>query len=205
MLESQEADVEAGQRGRVHALLAVLLVLLVAMLVFVYRTVTQDLDMRRGDELFAKQEFAKALPYYLKAERRAGQVTRPYLLYRVAASYERIDQCDRAADFYFTLLKDHPGSELEEKAKRGIKYCLVTRGEGPMVGDPCANGADCADPLVRARSRWRRQYKVVLQLLTENRAGVPMKLVEAYEKLKLDEKAYTDSVKTALRELDEGG
>lgn len=178
------------------ALAAVLL----ALFVFIFQTYTQDLDVRRGDELFAQQRFQDALAYYLRAERRAQGGLRARLLYRIGATYERLEQCDRANDFFVKLLKEYPGGQWEQKAKDGFLHCLIKVDAPPGVDDA---GPE-ALPLIRARMTLRRSYRRLVSMLRENRSGIPVQLEENYRKYKADYEEYVTQIKAGLKALDRG-
>ncbi len=181
-----------------RALLGTLAALVLAMLVFLFLTVTQDLDKRRGDELFARQRFQEALGYYQRAEARASSYSRPELIYRIAACYERLGQCDRAVDFFYRLLKDFPGDEWEPKAKQGLLACLSGPSDRDRVVDPTKG------PLVAAKVRWHRSYGKLVSILHEHRSGVSRSLEEAYLDYKKAHQEYTAAIAAGLQAVDRG-
>ena len=75
-----------------------------------------------GDEAFAKNEYSKAIEYYLKAEKNTTQpLFKSFSYLAVATSYENLKDFTKAEDFYQKALS------LKEKSLRGETLLSLAR------------------------------------------------------------------------------
>lgn len=189
-----------------RVLVGILAGLILLMLLVLWSAVSRDRDLTRGEELFAQGRYMDALGYLLAAERQAGPFRRAEVLHRIATCYLRLDQCDRANDFFFMILQENAGGEWADKAKQGIDFCF----NRPTVTGP--GGGPGVTALVAAQRELRRHYtQLLVKLADPPRADVDQERMrraqvqEAYEAYKLVYKAYTDQITQALKDLDRGG
>jgi tetratricopeptide (TPR) repeat protein len=200
-LEQQEQH----DRHRVWLVVAVLLILILGLLWFLYAGMTQDRDFLRGDEHFAKQRWADALGYYLRSEKNHTWGKRPRLTYRIAISYERLKQYVRSVDYFMQLQKNFPTGEWGEKSREALVRVLEiinTQGGGAGVGERLGG---LSTPLTVAKAEWHKSYNHLILAVRENGPGVSASLEQAYQDYKAAYQKYVREIEQGLRRLDSEG